>query len=328
MAWAPAGEAIYVSGFFGVRAYATKPTEIIAPEYVVLPQGRGIVRVNLTNPLPIDVEANLSAWLDGEELWSGAARVPASGVFEIPLNLTTSPGRHELRLRCAALRSESFALVGIESIANLSLAAWVSSAPGKPVNLTVALTNPNPLEFPVKIEVLEGGSQLIEGVEQNLSPGVLYKSWRISLDPGLYDLTIRVVGPAGVTLAVRQVNVAVIGPTIPLRISTPGRFEIGSWRLSATVENPYELTLNLTLEVFVDGSRIVSRNLSVGPGGEASVSTTLLEGTHWIYVRVLAQGHLLADGELRVNVLPRWFLALPLVIVGALAAVLYRRLSS
>ncbi len=328
VAWAPGGDVVYVSGFFGVRAYATEPIEVGVPGQVILPEGRGTIELSLKNPLPRDAEAVVTAWLDGAKFWTGAYELPARGIVEIPLDLNTTPGRHELRLRCSALGSESFARVVIESITNLSLAAWASSVPGGPVNLTVALTNPNPLEIPVRVEVLEEDGELVEWIEVNLSPGVLYESWEIHLGPGTHDLTVRVVGPADIELAEERVSVAVVGPTVPLKISTPSRFELGSWSLSATVENPYELTLNLTLEVFIDGNRAVSENLSVPPGGEASASVTLSQGTHWVYARVLAQGHILAEGELRVNVLPQWFLALPLALTLALAAALYRRIRS
>ncbi len=317
MEWSPNFGAVAVGGLFGVAAFVASPVHVLAPVEVTAPRGRLSLNLTLENRAPAAVEVTLTVSLDGVPVEEREIRLPP-GESNVSLAMDAPPGDHLLEIECRSPGGVHATSTKVTSLEPPRLRAWALSPPGGPVRIVLAITNPNPVDVPIRVAVLDRGVEVYsEGC--SLPPGPTYQNITLPLEPGVHRLRIRVLGSAGTFTAEYNLSAAVVGPSIPLRLEAPAGVKLGSAEVELSVDNPYPLPLNITLECFVDSSPALRQNVTIEEGGSRVFSIRVPTGEHAVYARALFEGTTLAESSIRVSVIPTWFLAL---VVGSILVLL------
>ncbi|HDI85786.1 MAG TPA: WD40 repeat domain-containing protein [Candidatus Korarchaeota archaeon] len=315
MEWSPNFGVVAVGGLFGVATFVASPVHVSAPWEVTAPEGRLSLNLTLENKAPAAVEVALTVSLDGSLVERGEIQLPP-GESNVSLAMDVPLGDHLLEIECRSPGGVHATSTKVVSLESPRLRTWALHSPGGPVRIVLAITNPNPIDVPIRIAVLDRGVE-IHSEGGSLPPGLTYRNMTLSLDPGVHRLRIRILDSAGTVMAEYNLSAAVVGPSIPLRLETPTGVKLGSAEIGLSVSNPYPLPLNVTLECFVDSSLVLQQNVTIEEGGSRVFSVRAPAGEHVIYARALFGGSTLAEDSVKVSVVPLWF---PVLAIGAALA--------
>jgi len=324
MCWSSSSGAVAVGGDFGASAFVASPAEVQPLPPVTLVGEGTTLNLSLENPVPSAVEVTLRVRLDRIPLTEREILLPPGRTW-VPVEVGAPPGEHLLEVEVESPGGVSSTSTGVTLLEPLELAAWAFRSPGKPLRLTLAISNPNPMTLSARLVVRDGG---VDAASRpiDLPPGPTYENLTLSLEPGVHLLEVLVFGPSGSILARGDLRVPVVGASVPMTLGVQEGPKVGSAAVEVEVENPYPLRLNATLEAWIDSQLVLRQNITLEEGESRRIILEVPAGAHSVLSRVSCSGFILAEESVTISVTPTWLVAALAVAAVFLAAAAASRL--